>query len=184
MIVSPFMGDEPGGVQAAEMSDADLLRVGGELAGAHVVIAACASCGARSPAMPDGVRYLAARLFAAGYRLRELGPDRCSDWLSRLCGEPDTDAVAEPPSCRLGLGDGRHAYASEDGRRWACPCGSRLLGSVIAFTWPGSPFDGRTYVVTDAQLDSFVSSGLIGADALFDAAARAARRADPPTGRV
>jgi len=167
------MGEEQGGVGSP--SDVDLLRLGCALSDAHAVSTRCASCGSYSTSTSDGVRYLVARAFATGYRLRELGAMGCSEWLAE--GPRGSPAVADVWNvvCELGLGEGRHAYASSDGRSWTCPCGSSLTGTRVTFAWPRSPLDGQTYVVTDAQLEELGQSGMGGTEEIL-ASARLADR--------
>ncbi len=167
------MGDESGGETSP--SDADLLQMGCALSEAHVVTARCPSCGSHALAMPDGFRYVVARAFAAGYRLRELGRDGCSEWLALLSSPaiPGAPCLSEAPRrerdvrsdrpCDLGLGEGRHGYASLDGRLWTCPCGSWIVGTRVTFTWPGSPLDGQAHVVADDQLEELGRAGVVGA---------------------
>lgn len=179
------MGDR----DEASPSDAELMRAGRELSGAYAVSVRCSSCGAHGPpAMPDGVRHLMAHAYSVGYRMRELGREGLVEWMGRvdpgrpvarspdlaspILGEEgvarDRDDRADR-ACELGLNEGRHAYASRDGRRWACPCGSWVVGTRVVFAWPGSPLDGQAHVVTDAQLEELGRAGLTGAQAVLDA---------------
>lgn len=169
------MGEEQGG--AGSPSDVDLIRLGCALSDAHAVSTRCASCGSYSTSTTDGVRYLVARAFATGYRLRELGAAGCSEWLAEGPRGSPTVAIADVRNvvCELGLGEGRHAYASSDGRSWACPCGSSLTGTRVTFAWPQSPLDGQTYVVTDAQLEDLGRSGMSGTEEILASARRADR---------
>lgn len=136
------------------MSDAKLMRAGRALSDAHSVLARCPSCGDGSLEMPDGFRYLVARAFAAGYRLRELGRDGCADWLAQGTVERSIDSDGDSEAgdrnerammpCSL-TGD-RHAYASPGGRLWTCACGARIEGILVAL-------DGQARVATDDQLE-------------------------------
>ncbi len=155
------MGDEQG-VERPPLSDADLFRIGRAFSEAHVVSSRCASCGVPYP-VSDGVHRVASRVFAAGYRLRDLGPEGCSEWLAHLDGPGEVGSV-EGPLCRLGLRGGRHAFTSTDGRSWICLCGSQIVGTKVVFAWPGSPLDGQAHVVTDAQLEEFLQEGVVAAE--------------------
>jgi len=177
------------GDDVASPSDVTLLQMGCALSEACTVSARCSSCGSHSLEVPDGVRYLVAKAFAAGYRLRELGRDGCSEWLARSTEGATVGPLSSPGSlavasdailrdrdgrsdrpCELGLGEGGggHAYASSDGRLWACPCGSWIIGTRVVFAWPGSPLDGQAHVVTDAQLEELGRAGLSGVETVLE----------------
>jgi hypothetical protein len=95
-------------------SDVELLEIGRALSGAYGVSLRCSSCGDYGPlAMPDGVKYVVAQAFSAGYRLRELGSEGLSRWMiagdalktrarSPVCPPVALDQVDALPGTRPG----------------------------------------------------------------------------------
>ncbi len=180
------MGDDQ-----ASPSDAELMRTGRELSEAYVVSVRCVSCGAHGPpTMPDGFRHVVAKAFSMGYRMRELGREGCLAWADQASlPDRDTSGFSSPDLppivvegdaardrdersgrvCELGLGEGQHAYVSADRRLWTCLCGAWIVGTKVTFAWPGSPLDGQTHVVTDAQLEELGRAGLVGVAEVLEA---------------